>query len=103
MRVTLWFAATHKSAYSHGESVHILEEHVCGLHVAHRLSAISDVERILVLDDGAIVEDGTPRGLLERGGMYRALFDAETGSAGATAAARVGADGRTQKRGDVHA
>ena len=30
------------------------------LHVAHRLSAISDVERVLVFEDGALVEDGTP-------------------------------------------
>ena len=38
------------------------------LHVAHRLSAISDVERVLVFEDGALVEDGTPAALLRAGG-----------------------------------
>ena len=65
------------------------------LHIAHRLSAISDVDRILVLEDGAIVEDGAPLELLNRrGGRYRTLFDAETETgrpraARATAAVRA--------------
>ena len=47
------------------------------LHVAHRLSAISDVERVLVFEDGALVEDGTPAALLRAGGRYKRLVDAE--------------------------
>ena len=47
------------------------------LHVAHRLSAIADVERVLVFEDGELVEDGSPAELLRAGGRYRRLVDAE--------------------------
>ena len=47
------------------------------LHVAHRLSAIADVERVLVFEDGELVEDGSPAALLRAGGRYRRLVDAE--------------------------
>jgi len=34
--------------------------------IAHRLSTVRTADRILVLDDGQVVEDGTHEGLLER-------------------------------------
>lgn len=55
------------------------------LHIAHRLSAISDVDRVLVFDAGQLVEDGTPAGLLAAGGRYRRLYDAEMEGGGAPA------------------
>ena len=42
--------------------------------IAHRLSTIMNADRILVLYDGAIVEEGTHRELLERKGMYYHLI-----------------------------
>jgi subfamily B ATP-binding cassette protein MsbA len=42
--------------------------------IAHRLSTIRSADRILVLADGEIVEQGTHEGLLARGGMYRRLY-----------------------------
>lgn len=38
--------------------------------VTHRLSAVNHADWILVLDDGAIVEEGTPADLLAQGGWY---------------------------------
>jgi ATP-binding cassette subfamily B protein len=41
--------------------------------VSHRVTAVKDADRILVLDDGRLAEDGTHAELLRRGGTYAAL------------------------------
>jgi subfamily B ATP-binding cassette protein MsbA len=42
--------------------------------VAHRLSTIKNADRVVVLNDGQIVEEGTHDDLLARGGMYLDLY-----------------------------
>ena len=42
--------------------------------IAHRLSTIRDADTILVMEDGAIVEQGSHQALLEHGGAYRRLY-----------------------------
>lgn len=42
--------------------------------IAHRLSTVRQADRILVFEDGRIVEDGTHQELLEKGTLYRALY-----------------------------
>ncbi len=43
--------------------------------VTHRLSAIAHAEKIIVVDDGKIIEEGTHEQLLEKGGWYKEQFD----------------------------
>lgn len=43
--------------------------------IAHRLSTVQHADRIIVLDDGKIVESGTHFELLEHGGLYQHLYN----------------------------
>lgn len=45
--------------------------------VAHRLSTIQEADRILVMRDGQIVEQGTHTQLLEQGGFYATLYNSQ--------------------------
>jgi ATP-binding cassette subfamily B protein len=47
--------------------------------IAHRLSTVRDADRILVLDDGELVEEGTHEDLLERDGLYANLWSVQVG------------------------
>jgi ATP-binding cassette subfamily B protein/subfamily B ATP-binding cassette protein MsbA len=42
--------------------------------IAHRLSTIRNADRILVVDQGEVVEQGTHAQLVERGGLYASLY-----------------------------
>jgi ATP-binding cassette subfamily B protein len=47
--------------------------------IAHRLSTLLHMDRIIVFDQGIIVEDGTHAELLANNGLYRTLWDAQIG------------------------
>ena len=47
--------------------------------IAHRLSTIAAMDRLIVLDKGAIVEIGAHRELLARDGLYAALWRRQSG------------------------
>lgn len=49
------------------------------LAIAHRLSTIAAMDRIVVLDDGRIVEEGTHDGLLARNGLYARYWNRQSG------------------------
>jgi ATP-binding cassette subfamily B multidrug efflux pump len=49
------------------------------LAIAHRLSTIARMDRIVVLDNGRIVEDGPHEALLARGGLYARLWSRQSG------------------------
>jgi ATP-binding cassette subfamily B multidrug efflux pump len=50
--------------------------------VAHRLSTLTDADRILVLEQGHIVEQGNHAELMALGGRYRSLYDLQNRSYG---------------------
>ncbi len=47
--------------------------------IAHRLSTLLHMDRIIVFDQGRIMEDGTHSELLASGGLYKILWDAQVG------------------------
>jgi len=46
--------------------------------VAHRLSTVANFDRVIVLHDGQIIEDGPPMQLRRQGGVYESLWVAQT-------------------------
>jgi ATP-binding cassette subfamily B protein len=49
--------------------------------IAHRLSTIRNADRIYVIDDGSVSQMGTHTELIETSGIYRTLWDVQTGAA----------------------
>ena len=45
--------------------------------IAHRLSTLQSVDRIVVLDEGRIIEQGNHSTLLAKGGLYAGLYEAQ--------------------------
>ena len=43
--------------------------------IAHRLSTVTDADRIFVLSDGKVEESGSHSELMEKGGLYKRMFD----------------------------
>lgn len=52
----------------------LLRDRTCII-IAHRFSTISEADRVAVLDNGHLVEEGTHSELLEAGGVYKELYD----------------------------
>ncbi len=47
--------------------------------IAHRLSTLREMDRIIVLEDGKIVEDGDHNSLKDAGGVYARLWGHQSG------------------------
>ncbi len=60
------------------ESLQPLCEDKTTIVVAHRLSTLLHMDRILVFDKGVIVEDGSHSELLAQNGLYRSMWEAQS-------------------------
>jgi ATP-binding cassette subfamily B multidrug efflux pump len=47
--------------------------------IAHRLSTIAAMDRLVIMDEGRIIEEGTHHELLGRGGLYADLWTRQSG------------------------
>jgi ABC-type multidrug transport system fused ATPase/permease subunit len=45
--------------------------------IAHRLSTVVNADKIVVFDEGELVQTGDHKSLLEQNGLYRRLYDKE--------------------------
>ncbi|MGN7763728.1 ABC transporter ATP-binding protein [Paenibacillus sp. 22594] len=63
------------SEYYIQQAMHSLLQGKTSIVIAHRLSTIMAADQILVVQSGAIVEEGTHESLLEYNGVYRDLYD----------------------------
>lgn len=57
--------------------------------IAHRLSTVRDADKILVMDKGKVVDEGTHDELLARGGIYADLYELQFKTKGETAEERA--------------
>ncbi|MCL6603195.1 MAG: ABC transporter ATP-binding protein/permease [Paenibacillus sp.] len=57
------------------QSLDLLMKNRTTLVIAHRLSTVREASRIIVLDQGTIVEEGTHDSLLEKNGLYADLYN----------------------------
>ena len=61
------------------EKLNLVMEGKTVIAIAHRLSTIASMDRIVVLDQGRIIEEGRPDELIERGGLFARLWQRQTG------------------------
>jgi ATP-binding cassette subfamily B protein len=61
------------------QALHSLFERRTAIVIAHRLSTIQNMDRIVVFDQGRIIEEGTHRQLLDHKGVYAKLWAHQSG------------------------
>ena len=79
-------------------ALHAVRQGRATLVIAHRLSTIRSADRIVVLEQGRVVEQGTHDDLLARGRAYRSLIAAQTEAAHRVPAGRGDLTNRTETR-----
>lgn len=57
------------------EALEMIMSNTTAIIIAHRLSTVRNADRIIVLQEGEIIEEGTHDQLLEQGGHYAELYD----------------------------
>jgi ATP-binding cassette, subfamily B, bacterial HlyB/CyaB len=76
-RILIFDEATSALDYESERIVQDNMRHICRQRtvfiIAHRLTAVKHADRIIVIDKGEIVEHGSHRELIDRGGAYAAL------------------------------
>jgi ATP-binding cassette, subfamily B, bacterial len=57
------------------QALNLILKNATSILIAHRLSTVKAADRIVVMDRGAIIEEGNHNSLLERGGHYAMLYN----------------------------
>jgi ABC-type multidrug transport system fused ATPase/permease subunit len=57
------------------EGLEIIMRHRTAIVIAHRLSTVKNADRIIVMKQGRIIEEGTHDGLMVQGGHYAELYN----------------------------
>ena len=57
------------------EAIEILQKDRTSIIIAHRLSTIEKADRILVIDDGKVIEDGDHQSLINLNGIYAQMYE----------------------------
>jgi ABC-type multidrug transport system fused ATPase/permease subunit len=73
-------ATAAQDSITESQMMNALETYASGktrIVVAHRLSTLQEANRIVVIDDGRVVEIGTPENLLQKAGLYAQLYEAQ--------------------------
>ena len=50
--------------------------------IAHRMRTVEAADKIVVLADGRVAEEGSPAQLMEKGGLFRRMVELQRQSAG---------------------
>ena len=61
------------------ENLYSLMENKTVIAIAHRLSTIAQMDRLIVLNEGEIVESGSHEELLSKNGLYAKLWQRQSG------------------------
>ncbi len=66
--------------YELNNAMHKMSEKRDVIYISHRLSTTRQADRIYVMENGSIVEEGTHSGLLKKDGIYSAMWNAQAAS-----------------------
>ena len=70
------------TAFADPENEHLIQKALhelslgkTSIMIAHRLTTVKDVDKILVIDGGKIVEQGSHKELMKHRGLYKTMWD----------------------------